>query len=278
MDINSDNNSGKKFNFDSFSNLDFYRNVNSQLLDLADIDKSKKIVDLGCGNGGITEMILSKVSDVSKVVIYAVDSSSTMISLALKRFGDRKDVFINYIQSEAQNLHENLKEKVDTVVYCNSIHYVPEKESVLRQIGDGLSEGGVLAFNTSFFDGAHPKETELFLRKWMMKSLRVLRNEYNIKPVKSKVQSRIQLTPENYEDIVVKSGFSVKKKTIKNIKVPLDGWYEISSFKDWIEGVLPGVPLDIGKKVLQDTVTNLFKELNISTLDRKWLSIVASKS
>jgi len=86
MDINSDNNSGKKFNFDSFSNLDFYRNVNSQLLDLADIDKSKKIVDLGCGNGGITEMILNKVSDVSKVVIYAVDSSSTMISLALKRF------------------------------------------------------------------------------------------------------------------------------------------------------------------------------------------------
>ena len=104
---------GKKFNFDSFSNLEFYKTVNSNLLDLADINTSTKILDLGCGNGGITEMILSKVKDVSKIAIYAVDSSSAAISLALKRFSNRKDVIINYIQSEAQNLHENLKDKVE---------------------------------------------------------------------------------------------------------------------------------------------------------------------
>ena len=272
------NNDSDNFNFDSFSNLDWYKNVNSNLLDLADLNSSNKIIDLGCGNGGITEMILSKVKDVSNIVIFAVDSSSSAISLALKRFSNRKDVIINYIQSEAQNLHENIKEKVDTVVYCNSIHYVEEKDKVLQHIGNGLEKGGKFAFNTSFFDGSHPKETEAFLRKWMLKSLRVLRSEYNLKPVKSKVQSRIQLTPEKYEKLLLNNGFKVKEKNIENVHVPLDGWYEISSFKDWIEGVLPGIPLDIGKKVLQETVESLFKELNIKTLDRKWLSIVASKS
>lgn len=272
------NNDSDNFNFDSFSNLDWYKNVNSNLLDLADLNSSNKIIDLGCGNGGITEMILSKVKDVSNIVIFAVDSSSSAISLALKRFSNRKDVIINYIQSEAQNLHENIKEKVDTVVYCNSIHYVEEKDKVLQHIGNGLEKGGKFAFNTSFFDGSHPKETEAFLRKWMLKSLRLLRSEYNLKPVKSKVQSRIQLTPENYEKLLLNNGFKVKEKNIENVHVPLDGWYEISSFKDWIEGVLPGIPLDIGKKVLQETVESLFKELNIKTLDRKWLSIVASKA
>ena len=272
------NNDSDNFNFDSFSNLDWYKNVNSNLLDLADLNSSNKIIDLGCGNGGITEMILSKVKDVSNIVIFAVDSSSSAISLALKRFSNRKDVIINYIQSEAQNLHENIKEKVDTVVYCNSIHYVEEKDKVLQHIGNGLEKGGKFAFNTSFFDGSHPKETEAFLRKWMLKSLRLLRSEYNLKPVKSKVQSRIQLTPENYENLLLNNGFKVKEKNIENVHVPLDGWYEISSFKDWIEGVLPGIPLDIGKKVLQETVESLFKELNIKTLDRKGLSIVASKS
>ena len=272
------NNDSDNFNFDSFSNLDWYKKVNSNLLDLADLNSSNKIIDLGCGNGGITEMILSKVKDVSNIVIFAVDSSSSAISLALKRFSNRKDVIINYIQSEAQNLHENIKEKVDTVVYCNSIHYVEEKDKVLQHIGNGLEKGGKFAFNTSFFDGSHPKETEAFLRKWMLKSLRLLRSEYNLKPVKSKVQSRIQLTPENYENLLLNNGFKVKEKNIENVHVPLDGWYEISSFKDWIEGVLPGIPLDIGKKVLQETVESLFKELNIKTLDRKWLSIVASKS
>jgi len=145
-------------------------------------------------------------------------------------------------------------------------------------IGNRLNDGGLLAFNTSFFLGSHPKETEVFLRKWMMRSLRVLKNEYNMKPNKDKVQSRVQLTPENYEEIVNNSGFEIKEKKIENVKVPLDGWYEISSFKDWIEGVLPGIPLDIGKTVLQSTVTSLFKELNLTSLDRRWLSIVASKS
>tara|TARA_E500000331_G_scaffold312855_1_gene321108 strand:+ start:3108 stop:3932 length:825 start_codon:yes stop_codon:yes gene_type:complete len=272
------NNDTDNFNFNSFSNLDFYKKVNSNLLDLADLNSSNKIIDLGCGNGGITEMILSKVKDVSDIVIYAVDSSSSAISLALKRFSNRKDVIINYIQSEAQNLHENLKDKVDTVIYCNSIHYVEEKDTVLQHIGNGLEKGGKFAFNTSFFDGSHPKETEVFLRKWMMKSFRILKSEYNLRPVKSKVQSRIQLTPENYESLLKNNGFKVTEKEIENIHVPLDGWYEISSFKDWIEGVLPGIPLDIGRKVLQQTVEALFKELNIKTLDRKWLSIVASKT
>ena len=88
----------------------------------------------------------------------------------------------------------------------------------------------------------------------------------------------LTITPENYEELLLNNGFKVKEKNIENVHVPLDGWYEISSFKDWIEGVLPGIPLDIGKKVLQETVESLFKELNIKTLDRKWLSIVASKS
>ena len=145
MDINSDNNSGKKFNFDSFSNLDFYRNVNSQLLDLADIDKSKKIVDLGCGNGGITEMILSKVSDVSKVVIYAVDSSSTMLSLDLKRFGDRKDVLGSKAEllvlagGEPLNKLENWKKNnffYKKELLTNSIVVVSDKKLNFESIDD----------------------------------------------------------------------------------------------------------------------------------------------
>ena len=96
-------------------------------------------------------------------------------------------------------MHENIKEKVDTVIYCNSIHYVEEKKKFFIILEIDL-ERGQIAFNTSFFDGSHPKETEAFLRKWMLKSLRLLRSEYNLKPVKNKVQSRIQLSPEKYED------------------------------------------------------------------------------
>ena len=39
------NNDSDNFNFDSFSNLDWYKTVNSNLLDLADLNSSNKIID-----------------------------------------------------------------------------------------------------------------------------------------------------------------------------------------------------------------------------------------
>ena len=41
----------EEYNFTSFSNLPFYTKVNERLLDLAEVGKQRKIVDLGCGTG-----------------------------------------------------------------------------------------------------------------------------------------------------------------------------------------------------------------------------------
>ena len=40
------NNETDNFNFNSFSDLEFYKKVNSNLLDLADLNSSNKIIDL----------------------------------------------------------------------------------------------------------------------------------------------------------------------------------------------------------------------------------------
>jgi len=81
----------------------------------------------------------------------------------------------------------------------------------------------------------------------MIRSLRVLKSEYGISPEKSdKVESRNQLTPDEYESILNEAGFDVLVKDIQRIEVPHDGYHHISGFSDWIEGILPGVPLDKG--------------------------------
>ena len=99
-------------------------------------------------------------------------------------------------------MSETVKESADTVFFCNAIHYVPDKGELLTEIGKVLKPGGQLAFNTAFFDGAHPPETVVFARKWMMRSLRILRSEYGLSPDRSaKVESRKQLTPEEYRTL-----------------------------------------------------------------------------
>lgn len=269
----------EEYNFTSFSNLPFYTKVNERLLDLAEVGKQRKIVDLGCGTGGITKLILERLQSAKDTVIYAVDHSTTALKAAAEEIGDRKDVAVNYVHSEVQNLTGAVKDKVDAVVYCNSIHYVPNKTELVDQIKDKLLPGGIFAFNTSFYEGSHPDDSLLFFRKWMMRSLRILKRDYGMTADKTaKVESRVQLKADDYIALVENAGFKVLVNDLNRVEVPHEGWHHISGFSDWIEGVLPGVPLDVGREALQKGLAQIWDEMNLKTVPRVWLSVSAAKA
>jgi len=268
----------EEYNFTSFSNLPFYTKVNERLLDLAEVGKQRKIVDLGCGTGGITKLILERLQSAKDTVIYAVDHSRTALKAAAEEIGERKDVAIKYVHSEVQNLTGAVKDKVDAVVYCNSIHYVPEKTVLVDQIKETLEPNGIFAFNTSFYEGSHPDDSLLFFRKWMMRSLRILKREHGLSADKSaKVSSRIQLKAQDYVDLVENAGFKVLVNDFNRVEVPHEGWHHISGFSDWIEGVMPGVPLDVGREALQKGLGQIWDEMELKTVPRLWLSVSAAK-
>ena len=272
-------NYSEEYSFSSFSKLPFYKKINKRLLDLAKIENQKSIVDLGCGTGLITKLILKKIKkDANDCIVYAVDHSSNALKTASEEIGEKKQATVKFIHSEVQNLKEVLKDKVEAVIYCNSIHYVPDKLSLIKQIKNQLKSDGIFVFNTSFFEGSHPPETHKFYRKWMIRSLRVLKTEYGLSPDKSaKVESRKQLTPEEYISILENAGFNVVVKDIQRIEVPKDGYHHISGFSEWIEGILPGVPLDKGCDVLQKSLKDVWDDMKLSSVPRLWLSISAVK-
>ena len=257
----------EEFSFSAFSNLPFYRQINARLLDLAEVGKQRRIIDLGCGTGAVTKLILERLQSARETVIYAVDHSAQALKDAVAELGDRKDAVVRFVQSEVQNLRSAIVDDVDAVVYCNSIHYVPDKKGLLGQIRDKLEPGGVLAINTSFFDGSHPEESEEFYRRWMMRSLRILKREHGVMPDTSqKVESRQHLTKEEYEALLEETGFRVLKSDVSDFDVPESGWYYISAFRDWIEGVMPGVPLAKGREALQKGLRQVFEERNLETV------------
>lgn len=268
----------EEYSFNTFSNLPFYRQVNARLLDLAEVGRQRRIIDLGCGTGGVTKLILDRLQSAKETVIYAVDHSASALRDAVTELGGRKDAVIRFVQSPVQNLKTAITGDVDAVVYCNSIHYVPDKKTLLSQIREKLSPNGVLAINTSFFDGSHPPASEEFFRRWMMRSLRILKREHGMMPDASqKVESRQHLTQLQYETLLQESGFRIIKSEVADIDVPESGWFHISGFRDWIEGVLPGVPLDIGRQTLQKGLNQVFEERQIETIPRRWLSISAAR-
>ncbi len=268
----------KDFSFENFAKLDFYNEINGRLLDIANVQNFKRIVDLGCGTGGITKQILNRIKCAKDYVVYAVDSSSSALRVAMRILGKRTEASVNFVQSEVQNFSEVISEPVDAVVYCNSIHYIKEKHSVLVNIGKKLYPGGLLAINTSFFKNTQSDESKKFYKYWMIRTKRILKEKYNYIGSNSKVESRVLLSKEEYVEALENAGYAVKEVRVEPVNVTFEGWHYISSFKDWIEGVLPGIPLKIGRDVMQESLKQVIKDYNIKDgIQRNWLLLTAIK-
>ena len=269
---------GSEFSFATFANTPFYQAVNASLVDLSHLQPGQKVVDLACGTGGVTRIISERLRGAKESLVIGVDFSASALKQARSDFENAKASMVEFIHGRGEQLSQLVRDSMDAVVFCNAIHMVTDKARLAGEVFQTLGSGGVFAFNTSFFEGGHPPDTEQFYRRWMMKSLRILRSKYGMSPNKAeKVESRRHLTPEQYTQLLESVGFQVKEQRINTVEVPLEGWLNISEFEDWIRGVMPGVPLKEASESLKEGAREVFKDMNVNHISRNWLEIVASR-
>ena len=266
------------FSFEKFARLEFFREVNAKFLDFVNLREGQKIVDLACGTGTITEIILRKIKNTRDALIFAVDTSQEALNHARKNLQRFKRNAIKFINARAEELRKILNSKVDAVIFCNAIHYVSEKEKLIRDIYNILKDRGYFAFNTSFFKEAHLPETDLFYKRWMMRAIRILIKKYNIRPPKEeKTEARRKLSAEEYRKLLEKCRFKIKEFHIRRVNMPLEGWLAISEFRDFITGIFPGVPLDKASFALKEGVKEIYESMKLRAVPRNWLEVVAVK-
>lgn len=270
---------GEEYSFTVFSKNAFYADLNARLVDLADVKSDLRVLDLACATGGVTRLILERINRTRDTVVIALDHSQTALKTAMEELKDISNNAVQYVQGGVENVSEVVRESVDTVVFCNAIHYLPDKDKVIGDISKAIKPGGKFAFNTSFYEGGQHEDSAAFYNKWMFKAFRILRKEYGLKPVRSeKVESRRQLSPEEYGDLLNRNGLKIAKQKVDTVQVPIEGWLDISTFSDFIEGTMPGVPMEKASAALQEGIKQTYAELNVTHVPRNWLDIVAVKS
>jgi len=269
--------SSEDFSFKAFSEHAFYRRVNEFLVDRAGLKRGWTVVDVACGSGAVTELILEKIRGARDAMVIGLDMSTTALKDAQKKVAGARDAVVEFVNARAEEMSASIRRAADAVVFCNGIHYIEAKDRLVKEVYRTLRPGGVFAFNTGFFEGALPDETLKYYRKWMLKALRKLRAEYDLKPDKSKVESRKQLTPEEYTELLLAEGFEVRTQEIVPTEITEQGWIDISRFSDFVAGALPGVPVRIGSDVLVEALQETFDELKVSAWPRNWLSVVAAR-
>ena len=269
---------GSEYTFATFSKNEFYSKLNAKLVDMADVKLDRRVVDLACGTGGVTKLILERINRTRDTAVIALDHSSIALKQAMEELKDASNNAVQYVQAQVENLSDAVKESVDTVIFCNAIHYLPDKDTVVFDIAKSLRPGGKFAFNTSFYEGGQHEDSSAFYSKWMFKAFRILRKEYGLSPSRSaKVESRKQLTPADYSDLMERNGLRVVKQKVDTVQVPMEGWLDISAFEDFVTGTMPGVPLDKASAALQEGVRQTYAELKVKYVPRNWLDVVAVK-
>ncbi|MEE9165904.1 MAG: class I SAM-dependent methyltransferase [Candidatus Neomarinimicrobiota bacterium] len=266
----------KDFSFADFAQENFYEKLNARLIEMIDIGSRQRIIDLACGTGAIIKLVLNKLKNTGTSVVVGVDQSASALRQAMKDLRGFKNASLEFVQIGAERFSEAVKGSADTIIFCNAIHYIKDKNKLMKEVKKVLRPDGVFAFNTSFFRGGQPTESRQFYGRWMLKSLKYLKRTYELFPIKSeKVEARKQLAPEEYEELLTKHGLRIRRREIHTVHMPLNGWLSISKFKDFIDGVMPGVPLDKGSDSLQKGAIETFKELGIESVPRNWLYVIA---
>ncbi|MFF7635049.1 class I SAM-dependent methyltransferase [Kitasatospora sp. NPDC008050] len=125
-----------------------YAHLNRALLDLVPVGSGPSVLDLGCGDGAVSEQLLLRDPAMSLV---GVDPDPALLGAARARLGDRA----RFLVGDAASVSRLFPPATfDTVVLANCVHLVPDLDEALGGIGRVLVAGGRLLFNSAFYSGA----------------------------------------------------------------------------------------------------------------------------
>ena len=260
-----------RFGFWRFARHPFFIEVNRWLVERVALLGSS-IVDLACGPGTITELILASARERGRVFIYAVDPSIAELDRARRRITSN---VVRFIQGGAENL-SRLVPQVDVVIFCNAIHLVKDKNRALTEIRKVLGPGGTLAFNTTYFKGCYVPGTERFWRYWLLRAAQYLRDR-GISVLRADRSESLQwVTAEEYSELVTAAGFVDPSWRLHEVVLSPESLEDIGQFALFVQGALPRVPLALGADALAQAVRPAMRDAKIvGGVPRFWLQFIA---
>ncbi|MBV9689085.1 MAG: methyltransferase domain-containing protein [Ktedonobacteraceae bacterium] len=241
------------------------------------------IVDMACGTGAVTRLIIEELARQGWLVqahVVGVDPSAEALRSAKKSIEAMElDVRVDFLQGEASDL-PCVVQNVDIVFFCNAIHLIADKLAAFREIAAILASDGIFACNSAFYQGTYVEGTERFYRLWVRRAVGWLRKEHPEVQLSrtTKAMAMQWLTPEQYSHTLQQAGFERVHMVQTDVPLSLDALHDIGHYWLFIEGALPGVPLALGASALETAVYQAGQELGLNAVSRAWLQLIATKS
>ena len=281
----------EQYNYEPFADTEEYKKVNADCIhSWVDIMKRKGVssvgalLDVATGAGTMVQLVFDNLPDSWKTAaVMCLDQSSEALKLAQSRL--EKTV------GRLKMVHSSIEEmtipdqSVDIAVWGNGIHYLTEDDQLdsIKRIKKALKPGGLLFFNTAFYEEARPPDTLPFYRTQVKNAVNYLR-ERGVRRDKDGLSANeaSKFLPKSYyEELVEKAGFKLVEASEFTLEMHREAWEYISAFQQYAAGALRGYPIDEAIEAMRGSVEPALEQHGRPDSDgklfipRKWLAISA---
>lgn len=223
-------------------NFKFVHKYGEDVVDLITVPQGSFVVDLGCGNGALSEKLKEKGFEV-----IGIDSSEQMIEKAASLHPD-----IEFMLGDACKFE--LSKKADAIFSNAVFHWINDQAALVENIADNLKSGGELVFE---FGGKGCAQTiHSALAKSFEKYGKNYKNEFNFKSI------------GEFAPLLEKYGFRVEFATLFDRPTEQNG---DDGLENWINMFCLSVFDDIDNQTKNNIIKNAVEICKPSLFkDGKW--------
>jgi ubiquinone/menaquinone biosynthesis C-methylase UbiE len=266
------------FEFDSMAQRPMYEAGPRWLIDRCQIGERSTVVDLGCGSGIVTQLLLKRFKEGPDFRVIAIDPSEWELKIARSRISDER---VTFIVGRAQEASSIINVPVDAVLLCSVLHQVPvtERRSVLEGALALVRPGGFVGANTLFYAGGVDTQARLFHLRWIAEARNYLaRANVSWSPPARTPIALQRLSEQQHYDLFQSLGYEDIHIEELQLEWCVEDWEALSKYSVFIQGALsPDIDLEMGSRALIDGVRTAYSVLGIESVRRGWLHCVARR-
>jgi ubiquinone/menaquinone biosynthesis C-methylase UbiE len=288
--------------YEPFSREPEYLDVNRQFIESLHLSPGQNILDLACGTGTITSLILEETDNQvdgrdpictsgEVYTILGLDVCEQSLVLARRFVGESTSFGVHtvgFVQASGDCMPIAAL-SMDAVIVGNAIQLFNKLETVLNEVHRVLRLGGLFAFNTSFYAGTFVSGTERFYLRWVQEALnyvqeraaesrhkegRMVRRKRGGQPA----FSRPWLSQEEYRQLLERNGFAVNSVAERTVVLTQHSFERIGSYAGLASVLLGGYPVELACQALETSARPALLAVGMDAVPRYWLEFVASRT